>query len=149
MKYLTQHSVFIIPIVIGSLAQITKYVIYSMKHGWDLNYAMTHGHMPSAHTAFVVSLITSVGYYSGISSGAFAVSVILAVIVIDDAVRLRVYMGDQGRYLNNLIQQLNIDEKKFPRLKERIGHRVSEVLVGGIGGFALTVLLITLSAMLE
>lgn len=68
-------------------------------------------------------------------------AVILAVLVIDDAVRIRVYLGDQGRYLNMLIRQLNVSEEQFPRLKERIGHRVSEVIIGGILGFALTIIL--------
>jgi len=102
---------------------------------------MTHGHMPSAHTGFIVALVTSVGYYDGLTSGAFCVAVALAIIVIDDAARLRVYMGDQGRYLNMLIRQLNISEDQFPRLKERMGHRVSEVIVGGIYGFVLTLVL--------
>jgi acid phosphatase family membrane protein YuiD len=102
---------------------------------------MTHGHMPSAHTAFMASLITSIGFYEDIHSGAFAVAIALGVIVIDDAVRLRMILGDQGRYLNMLVQQLNISEKQFPRLKERVGHRLSEVIVGGILGFILTLIL--------
>jgi len=129
---------FIIPIIVGVITQLTKFVIFSLKHGWDWKYAMTHGHMPSAHTAFIVSLVTSVGYYEGYNTGAFAVAVILAIIVIDDAARLRMYMGDQGRYLNMLIRQLNVNEEQFPRLKERVGHRVSEVIVGGILGILLT-----------
>jgi uncharacterized protein len=141
---ISSYMVFVIPIVVGLTAQIIKFFLYAMKHGWKWEYAMTHGHMPSAHTAFVVSLITSVAYYDGLNSGEFAIAFVLAFIVIDDAVRLRVYMGDQGRYLNALIKQLNINEEQFPRLKERIGHRVSEVLVGGIGGFAFAVLLIAL-----
>lgn len=135
------YLVFIIPIAVGTVTQGIKYVVYSVKHGWNLEYAITHGHMPSAHTAFITSLVTSVGFYEGMDSGAFAVAVILAVIVIDDAVRLRMYMGDQGRYLNMLIRQLQIDTDKFPRLKERIGHRVNEVIVGGIFGLFLTLAL--------
>lgn len=127
--------------LVGGIVQITKFVVYSIKHGWDIQYAMTHGHMPSAHTGFIVSLVTSIGYYAGINSGAFAVSVALAIIVIDDAARLRMYMGDQGRYLNMLIRQLNINEEQFPRLHERMGHRISEVIVGGILGFVLTLAL--------
>ena len=132
---------FLIPIVVGGVTQIIKFVHFSLKHGWDWKYAMTHGHMPSAHTAFVVSAVTSIGYYEGLDSGAFAVAVALAIIVIDDAARLRMYMGDQGRYLNMLIRQLNVSEDQFPRLKERVGHRVSEVIVGGILGILLTLLL--------
>lgn len=47
----------------------------------------------------------------------------------------------QSANLNMLIRQLEVDESKFPRLKERIGHRISEVIVGGIFGFILTILL--------
>lgn len=138
---LSPYYVFLIPIAVGVVVQTMKFVLYSMKHGWDWHYAMTHGHMPSAHTAFIVSLATSVGYYEGVTTGAFAAAVALAVIVIDDAARLRMYMGDQGRYLNMLIRQLNVSEKQFPRLHERMGHRVSEVIIGGIIGFVLTLLL--------
>lgn len=135
------YLVFLIPTFVGFVTQLTKFIVYSLKHGWNWRYAMTHGHMPSAHTGFIVSLVTSVGYYEGIQTGSFAVAVALAIIVIDDAVRLRAYMGDQGRYLNMLIRQLNVNEEQFPRLKERMGHRLSEVIVGGIYGFLLTLLL--------
>lgn len=142
MLNLSSYYVFAIPIFVGFIVQITKFVNYCLKHGWNIRYAMTHGHMPSAHTGFAVSVIASVGYYEGIHSGAFAVAIALAVIIIDDAVRLRMYLGDQGRYLNMLIEQLDIDQKKFPRLKERVGHRISEVIAGGIYGFILTMILV-------
>lgn len=142
IQFLKPYNVFIIPILVGTIVQLIKFILYSIKNGWDFRYIMTHGHMPSAHTGFIVSLITSVGFYEGVHSGAFAVAVAFAVIVIDDAVRLRVIMGDQGRYLNNLMQILEIDENKFPRLKERVGHRISEVIVGGILGLALTLFFI-------
>jgi acid phosphatase family membrane protein YuiD len=141
MDFFQPYNVFLIPIAVGVIAQAIKFFMYSLKHGWNPGYALTHGHMPSAHTAFITSLVVSVGWYEGIESGAFAVSIILAIIVIDDAVRLRMYMGDQGRYLNMLIRQLPIDKGKFPRLKERIGHRVSEVIAGGILGVSLTYIL--------
>ena len=141
LQILSPFYIFLIPVAVGCIVQMTKFIAYCIKHGWDIHYAMTHGHMPSAHTGFIVSLVTSVGYYEGIHSGAFAVAVALAVIVIDDAARLRIYLGDQGRYLNMLIRQLNINEEQFPRLKERVGHRISEVIVGGIYGFLLTLLL--------
>jgi uncharacterized protein len=143
MLDMSKYYIFLIPIFVGLFTQALKFAIYSLRHGWNWRYAFTHGHMPSSHTAFMISLITSVAIFDddGLSSGAFAVAVILAFIVIDDAVRLRMYLGDQGRYLNMLVQQLNISEKQFPRLKERVGHRVSEVIVGGILGFLMTVIL--------
>jgi hypothetical protein len=141
LSFFSPYYIVIIPVAVGGIVQVTKFVVFSLKHGWDWHYAMTHGHMPSAHTGFIVSLLTSIGWYEGIHTGAFAVAFGLAIIVIDDAARLRMYMGDQGRYLNMLIRQLNVSEEQFPRLKERMGHRVSEVIVGGIYGFLLTILL--------
>jgi len=141
MGTILNYYAFIIPIIVLIIIQATKFVLYSLKNGWDWQYVFTHGHMPSSHTAFVVSVTTSVGYFFGTTSGAFAVAFIFSIIIIDDATRLRVYMGDQGRYLNMLIQELHINEGQFPRLKERIGHRISEVIVGGILGFLLTLAL--------
>jgi len=135
------YDIIAIPIAVGLFTQTLKFILFSAKHGLKWEYFFSHGHMPSAHTAFVTSAVTSIGYYEGISGGVFALAVIFAFIIIDDALRLRMYLGDQGRYLNMLIDQLPIDKKKFPRLKERIGHRVSEVIVGGFIGFFLTLAL--------
>ncbi|HAI73921.1 MAG TPA: acid phosphatase [Candidatus Moranbacteria bacterium] len=141
---LSNYYIFILPIAVGFILWVIKFFVFYARHNFDWKYAIEHGttygHMPSAHTGFVMSLITSVGYYAEINSGAFAVATALAIIVIDDALRLRIYMGDQGRRLNFIIEQLKIDKEKedFPRLKERVGHRKSEVLVGGILGFLLT-----------
>ena len=141
MELFSSYLVFLIPVVVGLGTQILKFVIFTFKHGFKPEYLFTHGHMPSAHTAFAVSLATSVGWYEGVGSGAFAVAIALAFVLVDDAARIRMYLGDQGRYLNMLVQQLRIDPGKFPRLKERVGHRVSEVIVGALIGFFATLIL--------
>ncbi|MFA5926153.1 MAG: divergent PAP2 family protein [Parcubacteria group bacterium] len=138
---MTNYDIVIIPLAVGVFTQTVKFIIYSSRHGLKWEYYFTHGHMPSAHTAFVVSTVTTIGYYAGTTSPVFALAIIFAVLIIDDALRLRMYLGDQGRYLNMLVDQLPIDKKKFPRLKERIGHRISEVIVGGIIGFVLSLIL--------
>ena len=146
MDFFHSYLVILIPILVGVLTQGIKFLIFTAKHGWKPEYMFTHGHMPSAHTAFAISIATSVGWYEGLHSGAFAVAFALAFVLIDDAARIRMILGDQGRYLNMLVGQLKeeIDESKFPRMKERVGHRVSEVLVGGIIGFFGTLLLIAI-----
>jgi acid phosphatase family membrane protein YuiD len=142
MPTIFNSYVFILPLVVGFIIWVIKFLVFYIRHNFNWSYAVEHGttygHMPSAHTGFMTSLVTSVGYYAGINSPTFAVAIALAIIVIDDALRLRIYMGDQGRRLNFIIEQLKIDQKEFPRLKERIGHRKSEVLVGAILGFLLT-----------
>lgn len=131
-------QIILIPVFVGVVTQATKFVLFSFKYGFKLNYFMTHGHMPSTHSAFAISLLIAVGRLEGIDSGAFAVALALAVVILDDALRLRMYLGDQGRYLNMLVQSLNLDPDKYPRLKERVGHRTSEVIVGIIYGALLS-----------
>lgn len=148
MENLFQYNIFVIPIIAWFIVQGTKILVYSFKHGWNIienTKHLGHGHMPSAHTGFVLALATSVGYYSGLDSGAFAVAIIFAIITIDDSVRLRMQIGHQGEYINMLIDELKL-KKEFPHLKERLGHRVSEVIVGGVYGLLLTLLLIKILA---
>lgn len=142
MNLIHTYAVFIIPILAFTITQFIKFVIHGVKHDWDWEYVFAYGHMPSSHTAFVTSVVTAIGYYEGVHSGVFALAVCLAVIVINDAVRLRTYMGDQSRYLNMLVGALSLDKKQFPRLKERVGHRTSEVIVGGSIGFLLSLFFI-------
>jgi acid phosphatase family membrane protein YuiD len=68
----------------------------------------------------------------------------LAIFIIDDAIRLRIQLGNQARYMNIVTQKLELDPQEFPRLKERVGHKKMEVLVGGILGLLFTLGLIRL-----
>lgn len=141
---MSTFGIVFIPLVVGLITQTTKFILFSRKNGLDWNYFLTHGHMPSFHSALVTSLVTTVGFMEGIDSGEFMIAIVFALIILDDALRIRMYLGDQGRYMNMLVQSLNLDPKKYPRLKEHVGHRTSEVVVGVIYGFALTMLFLFL-----
>ncbi|MCK9378524.1 MAG: divergent PAP2 family protein [Candidatus Moranbacteria bacterium] len=148
MNILSDYAMFIIPLIVLAFARILKFIIFYFKHGKDFKYtlkhAMTYGHMPSVHSALMVSLVTSVGFFSGIYSGAFAIAFIMAILIIDDATRLRVYMGEHSRYINMILDKTNVGEDEYPRLKERMGHKPEEVVAGAILGFTLTIILATL-----
>ncbi len=133
----TNYLYIIIPVLVGGITQLTKFAIYTYKHGFKWDHLFTHGHMPSTHSAFVTALVITTGRLTGFNSGTFLVAFSMSIIIIDDALRLRMYLGDQGRYLNMLVQSLKMDAKDFPKLKERIGHRFSEVLVGILFGIIL------------
>lgn len=137
-------AIIFIPVFVAILTQVVKFSLFSFKNGLKWEYAFTHGHMPSTHSAFAISLVIIVGYLETIVTAPFAIAVALAVIIIDDALRLRMYLGDQGRYLNMLVENLNLDASKYPRLKERVGHRTSEVIVGIIFGVIISFLFIYL-----
>ena len=143
MITLSSYYIFLIPIAVWFIVQGLKIFLFSLKHGWNIienTKHLGHGHMPSAHTGFVSAMVASIGYYDGLGSGAFAVAIVMAIITIDDSIRLRMHIGDQGTYLNRLIEHLNLKRKDYPKLKERMGHKISEVVVGGILGISLTLL---------
>ncbi|KKP68802.1 MAG: hypothetical protein UR66_C0003G0067 [Candidatus Moranbacteria bacterium GW2011_GWE1_35_17] len=145
---LAQYNIFIIPFAVLALTRVLKFVIFYFRHNRDLAYtrkhAMSYGHMPSVHTALMVSMVTSIGHYEGINSGVFALAVIMAIVVVDDATRLRVYMGTHSEYINFIKNKLDMDNEKYPELKERMGHRLSEVIAGAIVGLTFTILLINI-----
>jgi len=145
---LAQYNIFIIPFAVLALTRVLKFVIFYFRHNRDLAYtrkhAMSYGHMPSVHTALMVSMVTSIGHYEGIDSGVFALAVIMAIVVVDDATRLRVYMGTHSEYINFIKNKLDMDNEKYPELKERMGHRLSEVIAGAIVGLTFTILLINI-----
>jgi acid phosphatase family membrane protein YuiD len=139
--------IILIPLLVGVITQLTKFILFSFENGLKWHYIMTHGHMPSAHSAFAISVLITTAYVDGLNSGSFVVAMALGFLILDDALRLRMYLGDQGRYLNMLVKNLMeetdlINQKDFPRLKERIGHHKSEVAVGLIYGAVLTWLFI-------
>ena len=99
--------------------------------------------MPSAHTAFVVSLATVVAFFDGIYSTTFAISFVLAYIIIYDALKIRTNIGYNGKVINKLIGDIpEIKKEDYPILRERVGHKPLEVLIGAILGFTLTIFLI-------
>ena len=94
------------------------------------------GGMPSSHTATVTALAISLGYYNGLSSGYFALAMIFAIIVIHDAVGVRLETGKQAKVLNTMMFKSeafkDLDFEK--QLKEYVGHTPLQALVGAIVG---------------
>ncbi|MCF7795340.1 divergent PAP2 family protein, partial [Patescibacteria group bacterium] len=74
----------------------------------------------------------------------FAMSIVLAILIITDAVGLRSYLGNHGKILNVLVKDLDEDEfldNKYPKLLEKIGHTPLQVLAGSILGFIVSYLI--------
>ena len=148
MESISSFYVVIIPLLVLLLVRIVKFIIFYFRHNRDFKYTlehgMTYGHMPSVHSALMTSLVTSVAYFEGLDSGAFAVSLVMTILIIDDATRLRVYMGEHSRYINMIVNKIGAAETDYPRLKERMGHKPLEALAGGILGFVLTLVFIAI-----
>lgn len=91
--------------------------------------------MPSSHSAVVVSLATLIGKNIGVDTPLFAVSVILACIVMYDAAGIRRAAGKQAQLLNKLVETPGLTGVQVTeRLVEVLGHTPTQVLVGAIIG---------------
>lgn len=95
------------------------------------------GGMPSSHSATVCALTTSVALQCGANSAEFALAVILAIIVMYDAMGVRRETGIQARVLNEmmtLFEDMGSDMPAQDKLKEFVGHTPLQVLMGAILG---------------
>ncbi|MBU1164045.1 divergent PAP2 family protein [Patescibacteria group bacterium] len=137
------YLVLIIPIIVVFATQILKLSIDGIKGNLNFrNLFLTYGGMPSSHTAIVTSLTTVVALVEGLSSAVFAVAAIFSFIIIRDAFTFRKHLEDKSRIVNQLVKKLpESEQKKYPTLPNDLGHTVSEVIVGIVWGFSLTVLL--------
>ncbi|MBU0707648.1 divergent PAP2 family protein [Patescibacteria group bacterium] len=129
-------------LIAGLATQLFKFIREATRGHikWDL--LNSYGGMPSAHTAFVAALTTAVGVSEGIDSAAFAISFILSIIIVRDAIGFRRYLGTHGRVINMLMRELPEGEDlKYPlRLRERVGHTPLEALVGTLVGVSISLI---------
>jgi len=135
------YQILILPLLAGFLAQFIKFFIKSNKQKWDAKNLMAYSGMPSGHSAMVVSLASIIGLVEGFHSSLFAMSTILAIIVIRDALGIRRYLGQHGKTLNILVNDLKDDkvlDAKYPHLLEKIGHTPLQVLAGSLLGLVVS-----------
>lgn len=124
-------------------AQLIKLIINFCKtKKIDLHYFHSTGSWPSAHSATVSGLATSIGLKEGFGSSLFAFACTYAIITMFDACTLRLNSGKNAATLNSLIKQLG-KEDEYKQLKENQGHTKSEVWGGLFVGIIFS--LITMS----
>lgn len=134
------YSLIIIPILVALITQLIKLIIDGIPNNLDWQHLFSdYGGMPSSHTALVASLATMAALEEGLASAAFAISLVLMVIVVRDAVGFRREIG-KNAVLTNLLAQEIFPENPEILVTERIGHKTPEVIVGFIAGVALTIL---------
>jgi len=123
--------VFILSIAITwAFVKVVKTIIFwSKEKSLSLKALFYDGGMPSAHTTAVTAAATSIYIEAGLSV-LFVLSFILAVIVMNDAMKVRWVTGEQSKVINHLMK----GKKGFKKLEERIGHTPEEVFVGLIIG---------------
>ena len=135
----------LISAVLGwTVAQFLKTVIdMVINKSFNPERIFGSGGMPSSHSATVCALTTASGMKYGVGSFEFAISFVLSMIVMYDAMGVRRETGKQAKLLNSVFFEniLNLDGVFLQeKLKEYVGHTPLQVVAGAVLGILLAVL---------
>ena len=125
------------------VAQALKVVFYYIKHHkFDISKFFSSGSMPSSHSAMVTGTAVMIGGLYGFDSGLFALSVVVAMIVMYDAAGVRRETGTQATVINQILKDMLLNGKKISdeELKELVGHTPLEVAGGALTGLLVAVI---------
>jgi len=125
-----------------TVAQTIKLVRAAVKtRSIDFEYLVSTGGMPSAHSAMVMGLATSIGLTEGFGTPVAMLAVGFAAVTTFDAATVRHAAGEQAKVLNRIVGDL-VKAHHFPtvaHLKELLGHTRKEVLWGMATGVLVAV----------
>ena len=140
-KDILHNSMLVAPVVAWFIAQILKWVYTKLTAGkFVAERLIGPGGMPSSHAAMTTSLLVMVGRVQSVSSPAFAIAAVLTGVVMYDAMGVRWHAGQQAKVINRIAERFHHEpsedgEDHNPqKLKEVLGHRPFEVLMGALLG---------------
>lgn len=129
------------------VAQLLKCVtgVFKIKKFSIVELMFGTGGMPSSHSAAVCALTTACGAAHGLGSAAFAISAVLAIIVMRDAMGMRREVGKHAKALNVIIEEFFKSDKHPDDLKkthkELVGHTPLQVFAGAATGIVVALLM--------
>ena len=138
ISFLWSNDLINVSVIAWLSAQLLKTLVDAIRRRkFDRKRLAGAGGMPSSHSAVCCAVLLSSYYLYGFNSSAFALSFVLALIVMYDATGVRWAAGLHARAINQLVEYLNNSEDQenknalaelIPRLNESLGHRVIEVI---------------------
>ena len=125
-------------------AQVLKtLLVLIMEHELRWERLVGSGGMPSSHSATVCAMVVATARFCGVHSTLFALAVVIAVIVMYDAMGVRYETGEQAKILNHMLREwMDQNSESMPflrdtKLKEMVGHTPIEVVSGAALGILL------------
>ena len=144
LQELVHNRIFVSAVLGWFIAQVLKTIIHLfLTKQFVAERMIGSGGMPSSHSAMVCALATATGMVYGGGSFEFAIAVILAIIVMHDAMGVRRETGIQAKVINEMLEVFtNMGKKISPeeKLKEFVGHTPLQVLAGAILGILIAVM---------
>lgn len=125
------------------VAQLLKVIFSFISSGYNAKRLVGGGGMPSSHGATVTALATATGITYGVGGFEFATTLFFAIIVIYDAMGVRMETGREAKVLNKMMRR-DIEEGRKSvqerELNELMGHTLTEIIAGVIIGVLVAVL---------
>ena len=126
-------------------AQLIKLILelFNKERKSLLKILFSTGGMPSSHSSAVCALCISCAIQEGLGSPLFAITFVLAGIVMIDASGVRYETGKQARIINQITKKLFSDdaEEVNSGLKELVGHTPFQVVMGAALGILTAVVM--------
>ena len=120
------------------VAQVLNTIIYvAVNKSFNPERLLGDGGMPSSHSATVMAMVTSTAFFYGPETFEFAVTSILALIVMHDAMGVCLETGKQAKVINNMMDwfvKIDSDIPPEEKLKEFVGHSPTQVFFGALLG---------------
>lgn len=148
MNYLVdflQNKLAIVPLLSWIVAQILKIFTHAIVNKkFEIQRLWSDGGMPSGHTATVTSLATATALIYGFGSFEFAVTGVLACIVMRDAMGVRLEMSKHAKQLNLMAEILSTNStwSNEKKLKELLGHTPLQVFGGFVLGIVMAFIIV-------
>lgn len=134
-KFINNKYIYV-PLILWFFIQLFK-LLYDLVKTKKFNFKriLGAGGMPSSHSAVVTSIATLIGKYEGVDSSIFALSLIVAFVVMYDACGVRRAAGKQAALLNKLVETPGLTRMQVSeKLVEVLGHTPVQVFVGAAIG---------------
>ena len=147
LQVLIHNKMFVAPILGWIVAQVLKTIIhFIITKEFNAERLVGSGGMPSSHSATVVGLMYATAYCKGINGFEFPMATAFAIIVMYDAMNVRMETGKQAVIINfflkneeimNRLKDVNKGEWPKMILKEYVGHTPAQVLGGIVTGLVI------------
>lgn len=139
---LLDNRLLVNALVAWAAAQLIKTVIYAVVNKTlDFHRLFGDGGMPSGHSATVTAMAVTAAMEYSLSSAAFAISTVVAIIVMHDAMGVRLEAGKHAKAINELLEMFSSDTNPEDKLKEFLGHTPLQVCFGALLGLVIALIL--------
>ena len=123
------------------VAQFLKTLIdFLLNKSFNAERLVGSGGMPSSHSATVCGMTTAAMLRYGVGSFEFAVSFVVSMVVMYDAIGVRRETGKQAKLLNSILMEnpLKLNAEVLQeKLKEYVGHTPLQAMAGARLGILL------------